>query len=59
MKASKSKRRELLSSEAEDSMSEQKSASSASSDKQSSFKIMPLIYLIGLAGLMLSSSPFF
>ena len=55
-KASKSSRREVLSPEAEDAMCEQ---ISVSSEKKSSSKMMPMIFLIGLAGLLLSSFPVF
>jgi hypothetical protein len=55
-KASKSMRSDVLSPEAEDSMSYQ---SSVRSEKKSSCKMIPLIFLIGLAGLLLSSFPVF
>ena len=56
VKVSKSKSREVLSPEAEDAKSEQKLVRP---EKKSSFKMIPLIFLIGLAGLMLSSFPIF
>ena len=55
-RASKSSRSEIFSPEAEDVMSEQMSVSS---EKMSSSKMMPLIFLIGLAVLVLSSFPVF
>ena len=55
-RASKSSRSEIFSPEAEEAMSEQMSVRS---EKKSSSKMMPLIFLIGLAGLVVSSFPVF